>query len=97
MALMELIPHALPPITESDNYRFTASAIIFKNAGNTTITINSFYTMGAGETLQFSVSNEKEVIITGTWMLKFGAGTTPLLQVMMLIPRDQNFNNYVQQ
>ena len=97
MALMELIPHALEPIDKSGNYQFTASAIIFRNRGNTTITINSFYTLGAGETLQFSVSDETRVIITGTWMLKFGSGSTPLLEVMMLIPRDPQFNNYVQQ
>jgi len=97
MALMEVIPHALPPITASGDYQFTASAIVFQNSGNAEVKINSFYTIKAGGSLQFNVSDETRAIITGTWRLQFGAGNNPLLEIMMLIPRDQNFNNYVQQ
>lgn len=95
--LKEIIPHALAPITESGNYQFIAIAINFQNSGNAEIKINSFYTLKPGATLQFSVSDDTNAIITGQWNIRFGAGSTPMLEVMMLIPRDPNYTNYVQQ
>jgi hypothetical protein len=97
MKLVELIPHALEPLTESGTYQFNASAIAFQNSGNADVKINSFYTIKAGGSLQFSVSDETNVIITGNWSLKFGSGNNPMLEVMLLIPRDSQFTNYVQQ
>lgn len=95
--IVELIPHALPPITAPGTYQFNASCIAFQNSGNADVKINSFFTIKAGGSLQFSVSNEENVLITGTWNLRFGAGSTPMLEVMLLIPRDPRFTNYVQQ
>jgi hypothetical protein len=95
--VIELIPHAMQPITESGNYQFTGSALAFQNSGDSDVKINNFYTIKAGGSLQFSVSNEARAIITGTWNLKFGAGTTQLLEVMLLIPRQEIFANYIQQ
>ncbi len=93
----ELIPHALPPIIENGDYKFNASAIVFQNSGNADVKVNAFYTIKAGGSLQFNVSDETRAILTGTWNLRFGVGNNPMLEVMMLIPRDQKFNNYVQQ
>lgn len=95
--IIEIIPHALAPISKNGNYQFTAIAIAFQNAGDTEIKLNSFYTMKPGASLQFSVTSDTQAIITGTWHLQFGAGANPLLEVMMLIPRDPRFANYIQQ
>jgi len=97
MKPIELIPHALEPITQSGIYQFNASAIAFQNSGNADVKINSFFTIKAGGSHQFSVSDETNVILTGNWSLKFGAGNNPMLEVMLLIPRDPRFTNYVQQ
>ena len=96
MALKEIIPHALEPIMSPGNYQFSAIAINFQNSGNAEVKINNFYTLKPGATLQFSVSDDTNAIITGQWNIRFGAGSTHMLEVMMLIPRDPNYANYVQ-
>lgn len=94
--IVELIPHAMPPITENGRYQFDGCAIAFQNVGNADAVINNFYTLKQGGSLQFSVSNELNTIITGQWIFKFLAGSNPLVEIMLLVPSKKEFSNYVQ-
>lgn len=95
--ITEIIPHAMVPIIENGTYPFNASAIVFNNVGNADLKVNHFFTIKAGTSHQFSVSDEKNCILTGLWHLRFDVGNNPLVEVMLLIPRSPRFNNYVQQ
>lgn len=96
MRIRELLPNFLTPITSSQMFTSTAVAIVFKNAGDAVVTINSFFTLKPGETFQIGVTDERYTVITGNFQISFGAGATPRLERFELQPADKDYANYEQ-
>jgi len=96
MRIRELLPNFLAPITTTQMFTSTAVAIVFKNAGDAIITINSFFTLKPGETFQIGVTDERYTVITGNFQVTFGAGANPRLERFELQPNDPDFSNYEQ-
>lgn len=96
MRVRELSPNFLAPITTNKMITSTAVSIVFKNAGNAPITLNSFFTLLPGETFQIGVGDERNSVITGNFQISFGAGSTPRLEWFELQPNDKSIANYEQ-
>jgi hypothetical protein len=96
MRIRELLPNFLAPITAGKMITLSAVAIVFKNAGNATVTLNSFFTLLPGETFQIGSGDDRHTIITGNFQITFGAGSTPRLELFELQPNDKEFSNYEQ-
>ncbi len=96
MRMRELLPNFLAPITSNRIFTSTSVAIVFKNAGDATVTINSFFTLLPGETFQIGVGDERNSVINGNFQISFGAGATPRLEVFELQPNDKAIANYEQ-
>lgn len=96
MRIRELVPNFLAPITTSQKVTISAVVIVFKNAGDAIVTLNSFFTLKPGETFQMGVGNEHNTIITGNFQIMFGAGATPRVEIFELQPNDPSFANYIQ-
>ena len=96
MRIRELLPVFLKPITSTQMFTSTAVAIVFKNAGDAIVTINSFFTLKPGETFQIGVTDERYTVITGNYQVSFGAGANPRLERFELQPNDANYSNYEQ-
>lgn len=91
--ILEVRLETLDPITDDGSVTINATAIVLNNAGTAAVTINNNFTIAAGGSLQFSVTDERRSILVAPLKIKFGTGTKNL-QVLILEPSHGAFSNY---
>jgi len=96
--IIELVPTFLAPVTENSRKSFSASLIIFHNAGTVNVTIADSLTVKPGGTFQLGITNDRNSIVhTGPINIRFATGGTNRLEIVTLAPNTPEFANYEQQ
>jgi len=81
-------------ITVEGYYILQCSSFTLQNTGNTLVTIDGNFVMKGGQVLSLSVTNQNEFIAQRI-KIQFGAGATPKLEIIEMLPNHPDLAHYV--